>query len=52
MKQPDPLHHLIISLAKSALRIMAGGFLFAGILKSAGALFILAEILGILEELV
>jgi hypothetical protein len=52
MKQPDPRSHQIISFAKSALRIMAGCFLFAGILKSAAALFIVAEILGILEELV
>lgn len=50
--QPNPKNHLVVSLAKSALRIMAGCFLFAGIFKSAAALFILAELLGILEELV
>jgi hypothetical protein len=52
MKQPDPRKHLVISLAKSGLRIIAGVFLFAGMLKSAGALLILAEVGGIVEELV
>lgn len=52
MKQPDPRKHLLISLAKSGLRIAAGVFLIAGLLKSAGALLIVAEIGGILEELV
>jgi hypothetical protein len=52
MKQPDPKLHQIISFAKSALRLLAGGFLCANILISAGVLFILAEILGIAEELV
>ena len=49
---PNPKNHLIVSLAKSALRIMAGCFLFASIFKSAAVLFIVAELLGILEELV
>lgn len=52
MKQPDPFYHQIVSFAKSALRIMAGCFLFASIFKSAAVLFIVAEILGIVEELV
>lgn len=52
MQQPDPRKHQIVSFAKSALRILAGGFLCANILVSAGVLFILAELLGILEELV
>jgi hypothetical protein len=52
MQQPDPRKHQIISFAKSALRILAGGFLCANILVSAGVLFILAELLGIVEELV
>ena len=52
MQQPDPRLHQIISFAKSGLRILAGGFLCANILVSAGVLFILAEILGIVEELV
>jgi hypothetical protein len=52
MQHPDPWKHQVVSFAKSALRILAGGFLCANILVSAGVLFILAEILGILEELV
>jgi septal ring factor EnvC (AmiA/AmiB activator) len=52
MNQPDPRKHLVISLAKSVLRIMGGIVLFAGMLKSAGVLLILAEVGGILEELV
>ena len=52
MKHPDPRKHLVISLAKSGLRIIAGIFLFAGMLKSAGTLLILAEVGGIVEELV
>lgn len=51
-QQPDPTLHQYISFAKSALRILAGGFLCANILISAGVLFIAAEILGIVEELV
>jgi hypothetical protein len=52
MKHPDPRKHLVISLAKSGLRILAGIFLCAGMLVSAGVLLILAEIGGIVEELV
>lgn len=52
MKQPDPRKHQIISFAKSGLRILAGIFLCANMLISAGVLLILAEILGIAEELV
>lgn len=44
--------HFYVSLAKSALRIVAGGNLLIGNLFWAGALLILAEVLGILEELV
>ena len=44
--------HFYVSLVKSVLRIGAGGFLVAGNLTSAGILFILAEVLGIAEELV
>jgi hypothetical protein len=44
--------HFYVSLAKSALRIVAGGNLLLGNLFWAGALLILAEVLGIVEELV
>jgi hypothetical protein len=49
---PDPLKHKYISFAKSGIRIVAGGFLCAGQLYAAGALLILAEVLGIAEEMV
>jgi hypothetical protein len=44
--------HFYVSLAKSAIRIVAGGFLISGNVLVAGALIIAAELLGILEELV
>ena len=49
---PNPQLHLYISIIKSGLRIAAGVALFIFMFKSAAALFILAEVLGILEELV
>lgn len=52
MKQPDPKKHQYISFAKSSLRIAAAGYLSFGALLSAGLLFGLAEVLGIIEELV
>lgn len=52
MKQPDPKLHLIISLGKSAFRIAACFFLASSNVLGAGILFGLAELLGILEELV
>lgn len=51
-KHPDPVLHKYISFAKSGLRIAAGVFLFVAFLKSAAALLIAAEVLGILEEMV
>lgn len=50
--QPDPAWHARISFAKSALRIVAGINLIYGNLFGAGVLLILAEVLGIVEELV
>lgn len=49
---PDPLKHKYISFAKSGLRILGCVFLIAGSLWPAGALLILAEVLGVAEELV
>jgi hypothetical protein len=43
--------HFYISLIKSGFRIGAGFSLMFGSLALSGALFILAEILGIIEEL-
>jgi predicted ATP-dependent Lon-type protease len=44
--------HFYVSMVKSALRIIAGGNLVIGNLFWAGTFLILAEILGIIEELV
>jgi hypothetical protein len=44
--------HFYVSLAKSVIRILAGACLISGNLVFAGAGFILAEVLGIVEELV
>jgi hypothetical protein len=43
--------HFVVSIAKSILRLLAGGFLIAELFVSAGVLLILAEVLGIVEEL-
>ncbi len=43
--------HFRISVFKSCLRIMAGITLIRGELAISGVLFIIAEILGIVEEL-
>ena len=45
-------NHFYISMAKSAIRIIAGGLLMAGMFVAAGSLFIVAEALGIAEEMV
>lgn len=44
--------HFYVSLGKSAVRIAAGGLLCMGLIVSAGMLIIIAEVLGIVEELV
>ena len=49
---PDPKWHLRISLLKSLLRFGAGFYLIIGNIVMAGVLVIVAEVLGILEELV
>jgi hypothetical protein len=51
MKQPTPKIHFYISLVKSSLRILAGLALVTGCLLGGGILLIVAEILGILEEI-
>jgi hypothetical protein len=51
-KYPDPVKHKYISFVKSGMRIFAGLFLCYGLLWHAGGLLILAEILGIAEEIV
>jgi hypothetical protein len=49
---PDPKKHQYISFVKSFFRIVAGGALCFGEFTIAGGLFIVAELLGIAEELV
>lgn len=49
---PDARKHQLISFAKSGIRILCGIFLCANMYISAGVLLIVAEILGIAEELV
>jgi hypothetical protein len=52
MEHPDPKNHLRWSLAKSSLRILAGAVLVGQYVVVAGLLLIVAEILGIVEEIV
>jgi len=49
---PDPRWHRNISFVKSALRIIAGTSLIFGNLLLTGIFLILAEILGVVEEIV
>jgi hypothetical protein len=49
---PSPKGHLIVSIIKSVLRIIAGTSLVAGSFVVCGILLVLAELLGIVEELV
>ena len=51
-QHPDARKHKYISLVKSALRIIACGFLAYYDLQIAAVLFLVAELLGIAEELV
>ena len=44
--------HFYTSLSKSAIRIFAGGVLMSGNFWLAGVCIVLAEVLGIVEELV
>lgn len=44
--------HFYVSIVKSGVRILAGIALMTGSLVTAGILLILAELLGILEEMV
>ena len=52
IKHPDPKKHQYISFVKSGFRILAGITLCFGEFVIAGALLIVAEVLGIVEELV
>lgn len=53
IKHPDPTLHRNISFVKSAIRIAAGiSLVWPQNLILAGAFLILAEVLGVVEELV
>ena len=49
---PDPVRHKLISIAKSLIRIVAFMALIFNDMLLAGTLLIIAELFGILEELV
>lgn len=49
---PDPKKHKIISFIKSGLRIVAAFCLGLEMVALAGLIFVLAELLGIAEEMV
>ena len=49
---PDPVKHKYVSFIKSGFRILAGASLFFGEFAVAGGLLVVAELLGILEEMV
>jgi hypothetical protein len=49
---PDPKKHKNISIIKSIIRIIAGTCLCFGSFWVTGVLLIVAEILGIIEEMV
>lgn len=52
MEQPNAKLHQRISFIKSGMRIIAGYALICGNLAVCGSFIIVAELLGILEELV
>lgn len=52
VKTPDPIKHKYISFVKSGFRILAGATLCFGEFVIAGMLLIVAEALGVLEEMV
>lgn len=53
IQSKDPSRgHFYVSLAKSSLRILAGFALIQGNFVLSGGLFITAEVLGVIEEVV
>jgi len=52
VEHPDPQKHKNISFAKSFIRILAGICLMYGQFWWAGAGFVIAELLGVVEEMV
>lgn len=53
MKQPDPKLHQIISFAKSAIRILGCGVAaVTGSVVTLAVMLLIAELVGVVEELV
>lgn len=52
MKQPDPQLHFQVSMIKSGIRIFAGLCLIMSFPILCGISLIIAEVLGVIEELV
>lgn len=52
MKNPTPLGHLVASVIKSVVRMIACGFLTKQDYQTAGILLAIAEMIGIIEELI
>jgi hypothetical protein len=51
-QMPDPRRHKIISFVKSAIRIVAFGFLAYYEIQAAAVLLLVAELVGVVEEMV
>lgn len=51
-KTPDPMNHFNVSMVKSIVRIIAGLTLCFGWFVACGALLIIAELFGVIEEIV
>jgi len=52
MEVKDPSNkHFMVSMIKSMFRLAAGAALVLGLFVTSGSLFIIAEVLGIVEEL-
>jgi len=49
---PDPRRHRIISFVKSTIRVVAFGFLAYYEIQAAAVLLIVAELVGVAEEMV
>jgi hypothetical protein len=52
MEAPNPEWHFKLSIVKSILRIIAGIAFIGGNIVAGGLLLILAEIIGIAEEII
>ena len=52
VENPNIIKHRVITFTKSGLRIVAGGCLISGNLLIAGVCFIMAEVLGVAQELI